>query len=48
MALLGDETFDEYWSSTLVFAVGARIALRSGQNSTASDNWREQRACVRC
>ena len=33
--LLGDETFDEYWTSALVFAWGARIALQSGQVGVA-------------
>jgi LuxR family transcriptional regulator, maltose regulon positive regulatory protein len=35
LSLLDDRTFDEYWTSALVFACGARIALRAGQVDAA-------------
>jgi LuxR family transcriptional regulator, maltose regulon positive regulatory protein len=37
IALLGDGTFDEYWTSALVFAWGARVASRAGQTELAHE-----------
>jgi len=34
-SLIGDGTFDEYWSSAPVFAFGARVAIRSGRLDVA-------------
>jgi LuxR family maltose regulon positive regulatory protein len=36
LALLGDGSFDEYWTSALVFAWGSRLAVRSGQREAAT------------
>jgi LuxR family transcriptional regulator, maltose regulon positive regulatory protein len=37
MALLGDGTFDEYWTSAFVFAWGARIASHAGHVELAHE-----------
>jgi len=35
LAVLGDETYDEYWTSALVFAWNARVAVHAGRIDTA-------------
>jgi LuxR family transcriptional regulator, maltose regulon positive regulatory protein len=37
LELIGDESFDEYWTSAIVFAWGARLAIHSGELDAAQE-----------